>query len=361
MYATLVLVLSLFQTESPRFLMKRGKKDRAIAAMSRIRNLPPTDPYVAQEIADIEQHWHEEQETTRGQGFLGLLKEIFLVPINLFRLYLGVGSQLLAQWSGAGSITIYAVDFFALVGITGRNESLLATAVFGVVKFLAAMSCMLFLVDFIGRKRSLLIGITLQAISMLYVASFLSSEPRLGVDDSYTLPASKKGASEGAIAMIFLSGFGWALGWNSMQYVLTAELFPLRIRAACASIVMCIHFANQYGNARAVPNMLLPKPDGGIAPTGTFWTFAAITIAGGIWVLVSLPETAGRSLESMDRLFQLPWYKIGLFGNRDAEERDNQEIVNEKSANSATHVEISEGDADKATSCDAQRTRIVTG
>lgn len=348
MFATLVLALSLFQTESPRYLMKCGKKDRAVAAMSRIRNLPATDPYVIAEIADIEQRWHEEQETTRGQGFLGLVKEIFLNPSNLFRLYLGVGGQLLAQWSGAGSITIYAVDFFALVGITGRNESLLATAVFGVVKFAAAMCCMLFLVDFIGRKRSLLVGITLQAISMLYVASFLTSEPRLGVDDDYTLPSSKIGASEGAIAMIYLSGFGWALGWNSMQYVLTAELFPLRIRAACTSIVMCIHFANQYGNARAVPNMLLPKSDGGIAPTGTFWTFAAITIGGGIWVLFSLPETAGRSLESMDRLFQLPWYKIGLLGNRDAEDRDNQEIVNEKDVCYATHIEMCQEEPSQA-------------
>jgi len=315
--------------------MKCGQKDRAIAAMSRIRNLPATDPYVAEEIVDIERRFNEEQETTRGQGFLGLVKEIFLDTSNLFRLYLGVGSQLLAQWSGAGSITIYAVDFFALVGITGRNESLLATAVFGVVKFAAAMSCMLFLVDFIGRKRSLLIGITLQAISMVYIASFLTSEPRLGVDEDYILPSSEVGVRKGAIAMIYLSGFGWALGWNSMQYVLTAELYPLRIRAACASIVMCVHFANQYGNARAVPNMLLPTSDGGIAPTGTFWTFAAITLGGGLWVLVSLPETAGRSLESMDRLFQLPWYKIGMLGNR-----DNEETVNEKNIHDISHTEV---------------------
>lgn len=336
-------------------MVKRGNRDRALQAMSRIRQLPPTDPYIIQEIADIEQHWHQEEETTRGQGFLGLLKEIFLVPTNLYRLYLGCGGQILAQWSGAGSITIYAVDFFALIGVTGRNESLLATAVLGIVKFIAAMCCSLFLVDFIGRKRSLLAGITLQAISMVYIASFLTSVPRLGVDDDYTLPDSKKGASQGAIAMIYLSGFGWALGWNSMQYVLTAELFPLRIRAACASIVMCIHFANQYGNARAVPNMLLPQADGGISPVGTFWTFAAITLGGAIWVLLSLPETAGRSLESMDRLFQLPWYKIGLFGNRDADVNDHEDAMQEKAELSAAHIEICHEAPDKVEVNDARK------
>jgi len=194
--------------------------------------------------------------------------------------------------------------------------------VFGLVKFSAAIICALFLVDVIGRKRSLLIGITLQAISMIYVAGFLTAMPELGIVENPVIPDDKVGASRGAIGMIYVSGFGWALGWNSMQYLLTAELFPLRIRALATSWAMTLHFANQYGNSRAVPNMLLPSNEGGITPKGTFWCFAAVTILGGIWVLVSVPETGGRALESMDRLFELPWYKIGLHGNKDAEERD---------------------------------------
>jgi alkylated DNA nucleotide flippase Atl1 len=128
--------------------------------------------------------------------------------------------------------------------------------------------------------------------------------------------------------MIYISGFGWALGWNSMQYLLTAELFPLRIRALATSMAMTLHFANQYGNSRAVPNMLLPVSDGGITPKGTFWCFGAVTIIGGIWVWFSVPETAGRTLESMDRLFALPWYQVGRHGNEDAQIRD--QAVDEK-------------------------------
>lgn len=263
-----------------------------------------------------------------GSGAMGVIKETFLVPSNLYRVYLTFMAQLLSQWSGAGSITVYAPDLFKLLGVTGNNESLLVTAVFGIIKLVAAILCALFLVDVIGRKRALLLGITLQAIAMIYIAGFLTSVPEMGVDESYKVPADKKSASEGAIAMIYLSGFGWALGWNSMQYLLTAELFPLRIRALCTSMAMTLHFANQYGNARAVPNMLLPVAEGGIDPKGTFWCFAAITVIGGVWVWFSIPETAGRSLESMDRLFALPWYKIGRYGNRDADERDL--VVDEK-------------------------------
>jgi hypothetical protein len=322
MFASIILTLTFFQYESPRYLIKKGRDEQATKTMAVIRNLPQDDSYVVREINAIQLQLQEEEEATMGQGWMGVIKEMFLVPSNFYRLYLGLMSQFLSQWSGAGSITVYAVNFFALLGVTGTNEALLATAIFGIVKLVAAVICALFLVDVIGRKRSLLIGITLQAISMIYIAAFLTAVPKLGTVAKFVLPKSQKGAGTGAIVMIYISGIGWALGWNSMQYLLTAELFPLRIRAVSTSIIMCFHFANQYGNTRAVPNMLLPKATGGINPSGTFWFFAVVTVVGGVWVWFTLPETAGRDLESMDRLFNLPWYKIGIYGNDAAEEED---------------------------------------
>ncbi|KAI9705317.1 MAG: hypothetical protein M1820_005147 [Bogoriella megaspora] len=337
MFASVIFLLSFLQYESPRYLITKGRYDKASKVMSKLRRLPEEHPYVVSELTEIQRQWQEEKESTMGAGPLGIVKEIFLVPSNFFRLYLGLMGQVMSQWSGAGSITLYAVDLFTLLGIEDDNESLLVTAVFGLVKLFAAVTSALFLVDVIGRKRALLSGITLQAISVLYIAAFLTAVPQLGVDDDYELSSSRKGGSIGAIFMIYLSGFGWALGWNSMQYLLTAELFPLRIRAVCTSIIMCAHFANQYGNSRAVPNMLLPVEDGGIDPKGTFWFFTAVTILGGLWVWITVPETAGRSLESMDRLFALPWYKIGRYGNREAEVLD--QAVDEKTDIVTSHAE----------------------
>ncbi|TIC97484.1 putative quinate permease [Colletotrichum higginsianum] len=299
-----------------------GKIEQATETMAHLRHLPVDHDYVTREIYNIQHAHHEELEASKGATWYGKVKELFLVPSNLYRLYLSTMVQFLSQWSGAGSITLYAPDLFKILGIEGQNESLLITAVFGVVKLTAAILCALFLVDVIGRKRALLTGITLQAIAMIYVAAFLTHVPLLGVDESFKLPDHLVGVSKGAIAMIYVSGFGWALGWNSMQYLLTAELFPLRVRALATSWAMTLHFANQYGNSRAVPNMLASTSVGGISPMGTFWSFAAITLIGGAWVWFFVPETSGRALESMDRLFELPWYRIGLYGNQDAEERD---------------------------------------
>lgn len=176
--------------------------------------------------------------------------------------------------------------------------------------------------DVIGRKRSLGIGIALQSVSLVYIASFLSAVPQIA--DGEEISGSAKRASTGAIVFIYLCSVGWAMGWNSVQYLLNAEIYPLRIRAVSSSLVMCFHFANQYGNSRAVPQMLLPTSQGGASPAGTFWIFSVISIIGGLWTWFFVPETAGRSLESMDRLFKLKWYQIGRMGQKDAEEHDEQ-------------------------------------
>ncbi|KAI0467752.1 general substrate transporter [Xylaria cf. heliscus] len=352
-FAGLIFFLTFFQSESPRYLVKQGKHEEALKTMARIRQLPPDHEYVVGEIAAIRAAHEEEMEATMGSSWTGVLKEMFLIPKNAYRLYLALTVQVLSQWSGAGSITLYAPDLFAILGIKGTNESLLVSGVFGIVKLVAALGCALFLVDVIGRKRALLLGITLQAIAVIYIAGFLTAVPELGVDDGYVLPSVEASASRGAIAMIYVSGAGWALGWNSMQYLLTAELFPLRIRAVSTSLAMTLHFANQYGNSRAVPVLLLPTKLGGITPGGTFWFFSAVTVLGGVWVWFFVPETGGRSLESMNRLFELPWYKIGRYGNDDADRLD--EAIDEKQADmlggAAEHIDVA---AERRTSKEAQ-------
>ncbi|KAK5073290.1 hypothetical protein LTR70_010323 [Exophiala xenobiotica] len=324
-FAGLIFILSWFNLESPRLLMKRGQRERATKNLSQLRHLPGSDPHVQYELNEIQRQLDEEREATLGAGWTGVLKEMFLIKANAYRLYLGLTIQLLSQWSGAGSITLYAQDFFALLGTTGQKEKLFATAIFGVVKFVAAMLCALFLVDVIGRKRSLSIGIFLQAISMVYVAAFLTAVPGIE-DEDFTFTSSQKAASVGAIVFIYVSGFGWAMGWNSIQYLINAEIYPLRIRALSSGLVMAFHFVNQYGNSRAVPPMLLPGGKDGLTPAGTFWFFAVITLIGLAWAWFFIPETAGLSLEKMDKLFELRWWQIGRMGRAFANEEEARDV-----------------------------------
>jgi hypothetical protein len=96
--------------------------------------------------------------------------------------------------------SILTNSFSRMVGQTGQNEKLFATAIFGVVKFVSALICAIFLIDAVGRKRSLMTGITLQFIAMLYMALFLVIDT--GIDDPEGQTPSEKRAATGAIVMV---------------------------------------------------------------------------------------------------------------------------------------------------------------
>lgn len=44
------------------------------------------------------------------------------------------------------------------------------------------------------------------------------------------------------------------------------------------------------------------------------WFFSVVTLIGLAWAWFCLPELAGKSLESIDRVFEMPWYLIGRRG-----------------------------------------------
>ncbi|KAJ5385050.1 Major facilitator superfamily domain general substrate transporter [Penicillium concentricum] len=322
MFAGIILILTFFQLESPRFYIKQGKREMALEVLCKLRGLPADHPYVLNEITEMDVAFQEEMEATLGMGWKGLFKEILGIKRNSYRLFLTNLAQNMACWSGGSAITVYAPDLFTLVGITGQEQSLFSTVVFGVVKFVAAIICALFLVDMAGRKRSLIIGIVLQSIAMFYIAIFLNLVP-IAENPDFVPSKTQNRASTAAIAFIYISGVGWALGWNSGQYLLSSELFPLRIRGICSSITMAMHFICQYAVNRSLPEMLLEH--GGLGPHGTFYFFGVISVLGGFWVWLFVPEAAGRSLETIDKMFDLPWYKIGLHGRKFAEEYDREQ------------------------------------
>lgn len=321
MFAGIILILTFFQLESPRFYIKQGNREKALEVLCSLRGLPADHQYVLDEMTEMDVAFQEEMEATLGMGWKGLFKEILGIKRNSYRLFLTNLAQNMACWSGGSAITVYAPDLFELVGITGQEQSLFSTVIFGIVKLVAAIICALFLVDMAGRKRSLIIGIVLQTIAMFYIAIFLNLVP-IANNPGFVPSETQNRASTAAIAFIYVSGAGWALGWNSGQYLLSSELFPLRIRGICSSITMAMHFVCQYAVNRALPEMLLVH--NGLGPYGTFYFFGVISLLGGVWVWFFVPEAAGRSLETIDKMFDLPWHKIGRHGRAFAEEYDRE-------------------------------------
>jgi MFS family permease len=96
-FAGIILIMSIFALESPRWLAKVGRNEQAGINMSKLRNLPQDHPYVRAELIDIHDQLEREREATLGAGFLGPLKELFLLPGNRYRIMLGLMCQLLGR------------------------------------------------------------------------------------------------------------------------------------------------------------------------------------------------------------------------------------------------------------------------
>lgn len=307
--AFIILIGSFFVcVESPRWLLKVNKPDQAVKNLSKLRNLPVDHPFILGEISDINEQLHAEEEATSGNNIWNLISEIVCVKSIRYRFFAVAGAaQVLGQWSGANAITIYSAELFALSGITG-TEKLKMTAILGVVKFCSAYLSAFFIIDFLGRRKALYIGICVQMLSILYFAIFLTIVPEAG-EEGVTLYGSKESASKGAMAALFISGAGWTMGFNSIQYLLGSEIFPLKIRSFAQSAIMVLHFANQYGNSKALPKMLLAMDN-----YGAFYFFVGVMCLALLWAWFFVPEVSGRSLESMEEIFNLPWYLIGRRG-----------------------------------------------
>lgn len=305
----IILIGSLmFCIESPRWLLRINKPDKAVETLAKLRALPVDHPYILGEIADINDQLAAEKEAVSNSSYWDLVKEIVLVKSVRYRFFaIAALAQILGQWSGANAITIYASELFALSGIRG-HEVLKMTAVLGVVKFISGYLGAFFIIDILGRRLALYTGITIQLVSCLYFAIFLTIVPEAGQDGT-VLHGAKESASKAAMASLYISGVGWTIGFNSIQYLLGSEVFPLKVRSFAQSLVMILHFANQYGNSKALPKMLIAMDN-----YGAFYFFVGVQVLALFWAWFFVPELAGRSLESMEGIFNLPWYLIGRRG-----------------------------------------------
>ncbi|CCT75169.1 related to quinate transport protein [Fusarium fujikuroi IMI 58289] len=294
----IIIAASFFACESPRWLMLVGRKEEAIETLVALRGLPADHPRVAGEIADIEQQIQAEKSRyASGGGVRDILRETFMVPGNLRRVQQSLISYLLAQLSGANSVTSYLVPILSLMGInSAHGNNLFLSSMYSLSKFFYTLIASFFFIDALGRRKSLFIGITIQLISDVYLGAYIKSH-----QDGSVAP----GASTAAIAAIFIHGFGYAVGLLVLPYVFGAELWPNSIRSFGSALSQTFHWLFYFGINRATPSILSSMHN-----WGAFIFFAGWCLVAVIYVFFAVPETAGLPLEHIDALFECPWWQI---------------------------------------------------
>ncbi|KAL4812525.1 hypothetical protein BDW67DRAFT_193607 [Aspergillus spinulosporus] len=290
--------------ESPRWLLSVGRREEAAAALSRLRHLPPGHPVVAGELAGMDSQIQHEHESVASASPWQLLKETIVPVENRRRFFLLFMATLFSQWSGANAITQYSPTIFGYLGIVGDEATFLATGIYGVVKFVSTLAFALVIVDFVGRRRSLLTGISLQILKLVFVGAYLGATKDMTITEVKASGHAER-ASTAAIVAIYLHAVAWSIGWFSIPYLIGPEIFPTRIRSLNMSISMALHWAFYFGCSKAMPSLLAATHR-----WGAFLFFSCIGVLGLIYVSLAMPDTTGRSLEALDRLFERPWYTM---------------------------------------------------
>jgi SP family arabinose:H+ symporter-like MFS transporter len=263
--AILFGLMILPAVESPRWLMKMGRKDQAIDVLAKING----SDAAAREAAEIENSLASEE---------GHISELF----TTFRrpLLLGIMLAGLQQISGITPLFSFLPEIFRAAG-TATGDAFFQSVLVCVTNLLFTLFA-LWLVDRAGRKTLILAGTALQFVSFALVGWF------------YHIHGS------GLAVLIFVMSFvaGHAFGNGVACWVIISEIYPTKVRGRGMSIATTALWLVGY-----VGNQTFPIMQKHLGLAGTFWIFSAGALLTVILVACLIPETKGRSLEEITRFW----------------------------------------------------------
>lgn len=158
---------------SPRWLMMKHREEDAVASLSKLRRLSPTDPLLTAEFLEIKAAVMFDEETEAEMvgagGRLAPWKALF-VPNMFKRLSIGCWIMIFQQFTGINAVLYYAPQIFASFGFSSVTTTLLATGVTGILQIIFTLPSVFFLDNF-GRKTFLIVGAIGMCCCHIVVAS----------------------------------------------------------------------------------------------------------------------------------------------------------------------------------------------
>ncbi|KUJ24122.1 general substrate transporter [Mollisia scopiformis] len=283
-WAGMILLGLILLPETPRYLIKRGLPNAAGLSLSRLRRLDITHPALVEELAEIEAN--HEYELSLGPS---TYHDVFFGSPKLgLRTLTGCGLQILQQLSGCNFIFYYGTTFFQHINIPSPYVIAVITNVVNVVSTIPGM----FLVESLGRRRLLMIGAGGMAVCQLLVASVGTAMP-----DSYT-------ANMVLIVFVCCYLFFFASSWGPVAWVVTSEIYPLKVRAKSMSISTASNWLLNFAIAYGTPYLVNSGPGYANLQARVFFiwgTFCALAV---IFVWCMVYETSKISLEQIDEMYE---------------------------------------------------------
>lgn len=276
--------------ETPRYLIKRGQHSAAAASLSRIRRLDITHPALIEEIAEIEAN--HAYEMSLGPA---TYRDVFLGTPHLGRrLLTGCGLQMLQQLTGCNYIFYFGTTFFTNTMI---GSGFLFQVISNSINVVSTLPGMVF-VESWGRRRLLMIGAAGMAVCQLLVAIIGSVINTNGADEK-SLVANKVMAT-----FVFLYIFLFAASWGPVTWVVTSEIYPLKIRAKSMSFSTASNWLLNWVISFSTPFMVNSGSGNAGLGVKVFYVWGGFCVVAFFFVWLLVYETSRISLEQIDELYE---------------------------------------------------------
>ena len=269
--AGVFLILTFLLPESPRWLMKAGKAEKAYPTLKKIGG----EAYAREEMANIQATLDNVSEKV---DFKSILNPKFRTV-----LIIGIVLAVFQQWCGINTVFNYAEEIFMAAGY-GVSDTLFNIVITGSVNLIFTLVAM-FTVDKWGRKKLMLFG-------------------SVGLATTYILLGSAfyfqlKGIAVLSLVVIAIGIYAMSLA--PITWVILSEIFPNRIRGAAMALATFSLWIACF-----ILTYTFPLLNKGLGAAGTFWVYAGICVIGFLFVIKKLPETKGKSLEEIEKELVTP-------------------------------------------------------
>lgn len=265
----LFLFILFFIPESPKWLIVKGRNDKALAIFSRLK---ATEDGAAEEMrltmASIAGEVKSEWSALREKG---IVKAILI----------GSAIAILGQFMGVNAVLYYGPDIFADAGLAAKDSSF-ATVLVGLVNMLTTVLAV-FIIDKVGRKKLIYYGVSGMIACLIAIGSIFAC------------------GAGGILLLTFflLYIFCQAISISAVVFVLLSEMYPNRVRGIAMSIAGLVLWVGTYLIGQFTPWCMST-----ITPAGTFFLFAFMCLPYMYIMWKKVPETTGKTLEEIEEYWK---------------------------------------------------------
>lgn len=268
--ALLFFLIIFFIPESPRWLIVQRKEQQALGILERIYKSVSEATYQLQETRNM-------IASSSGSNWRMLLQ-----PGIRKAVFIGAGIAILGQFMGVNAVLYYGPSIFENAGLSG-GDSLFYQVMIGLVNTLTTILALV-IIDKVGRKKLVYYGVSGMVLSLCCIAFYFS------FGDVWQIP------SWVLLFFFLVYVFCCAVSICAVIFVLLSEMYPTKIRGLAMSIAGFALWIGTYLIGQLTPWMLQS-----LTPTGTFLLFAVMCVPYILIIWKLIPETAGKSLEEIER------------------------------------------------------------